>query len=430
MDLKELKKIKEVEVSKLPEAISNQLCGIDEIKEKVKQARNKASDAKNKADELQKLGKLGFGKKAAIEDLQETSRMLAEAQEQSVMAQEFFFDYQVKLAKASKFLFELGINNIANIEVVIKKLQECMDAGSVDDLDKLKQNEINNVIDRLLQQESIQKKQEKMWDAIDALDVEVAGQIQLNKEQDEEIAAQAEKDKEHDRLLAEGVKKDQEQDKEIAAQAETDKKHDRLLAEGVKKDQEQDKKIAAQAETDKKHDRLLAEGVKKDQEQDKKIAAQAEKNKKYDRLLAEGVKKDQEQDKEIAARAEKDKEHDRLLAQGEIKDAEQDKKLAAQAEKTIEHDNLFAEQKRINEESSARFNEIIGSIEEINEAITSCENIESTYLKKLDNNEKKIEELKQQLEELKDQKAWKNRNNVSLVMSIIALLVAIFQYFM
>ncbi|MBO5279287.1 MAG: hypothetical protein J6B06_07340, partial [Lachnospiraceae bacterium] len=119
-----------------------------------------------------------------------------------------------------------------------------------------------------------------------------------------------------------------------------------------------------------------------------------------------------------------------LLAQGEIKDAEQDKKLAAQAEKTIEHDNLFAEQKRINEESSARFNEIIGSIEEINEAITSCENIESTYLKKLDNNEKKIEELKQQLEELKDQKAWKNRNNVSLVMSIIALLVAIFQYFM
>ena len=402
MDLKELKKIKEVEVSKLPEAISNQLCGIDEIKEKVKQARNKASDAKNKADELQKLGKLGFGKKAAIEDLQETSRMLAEAQEQSVMAQEFFFDYQVKLAKASKFLFELGINNIANIEVVIKKLQECMDAGSVDDLDKLKQNEINNVIDRLLQQESIQKKQEKMWDAIDALDVEVAGQIQLNKEQDEEIAAQAEKDKEHDRLLAEGVKKDQEQDKEIAAQAETDKKHDRLLAEGVKKDQEQDKKIAAQAE----------------------------KNKKYDRLLAEGVKKDQEQDKEIAARAEKDKEHDRLLAQGEIKDAEQDKKLAAQAEKTIEHDNLFAEQKRINEESSARFNEIIGSIEEINEAITSCENIESTYLKKLDNNEKKIEELKQQLEELKDQKAWKNRNNVSLVMSIIALLVAIFQYFM
>lgn len=175
-DISTIDEFQEVDLDQLPAIIVDQFKDVDNIKNQITEARRVAEEAKKKSEELKTVGKFGTGKKAAIEDLQESARMLAVAQEQTTIAQGLFFEYQEKLAKATKWLFELGVNNSANTETIIRQLEIYMEGGSADELDEIKQSEINAVIDRLLQQESVQKKQEKMWDYIDSIDLKLAEQ--------------------------------------------------------------------------------------------------------------------------------------------------------------------------------------------------------------------------------------------------------------
>jgi hypothetical protein len=311
-----------IDESRLPDAITDQFKDVDKIKDQITQAKNKADEAKKKSEELHKLGPWGGGKKAAIEDLQESSKMLAIAQEQTAIAQGLFFEYQEKLAKATKFVFEIGINNMANTDTIIRQLQRYMEGASADELDELKQAEINAVIDRLLQQESIQKKQEKMWEQIDSLDLELAQQHEINERQAEEIKHNKEKNEEHDRLLAETKKKNEEQDRELKLQVQKDEEHDQLLAETKKKDEEQDRELKLQVQKDEEHDRLLAEAKKKDEEQDRELKLQVQKDEEHDRLLAEAKKKNEEQDEELDRQIKNDERHDLLFEkQKEINDS-------------------------------------------------------------------------------------------------------------
>ena len=216
----------QIDESQLPQVILEQFTEVDNIKEQIEKAKTQAKEAQTKSEQLQKVGRFGGGKKAAIEDLQESAKMLATAQEQTVLAQTLFFEYQEKLAKATRWLFELGVNNAANTETIIRQLEIYMEGGSADELDELKQAEINAVIDRLLQQESMQKKQEKMWEQIDSIDLELAVQHEINEHQFKEIKYNKEKN--------------DEQDRELKVQAQKDEEHDRLLAESKKNDDRHD----------------------------------------------------------------------------------------------------------------------------------------------------------------------------------------------
>jgi hypothetical protein len=111
-----------IDESRLPEVIKDQFEDVDKIKDQIMQAKDRAEEAKKKSEELHKVGPLGGGKKAAIEDLQEEAKMFAIVQEQTVIAQELFYDYQKKLANATKFVFEIGVNNMADTETIIRQL--------------------------------------------------------------------------------------------------------------------------------------------------------------------------------------------------------------------------------------------------------------------------------------------------------------------
>jgi hypothetical protein len=132
---------------------------------------------------------------------------------------------------------------MADTETIIRQLQQYMEGASKDELDELKQAEINAVIDRLLQQESIQKKQEKMWEQIDSMDLELAQQHKINEHQAEEIKHNKEKN--------------DEQDRELKLQVQKDEEHDRLLEESKKKNEEQDEELDRQAKNDERHDLLF-----------------------------------------------------------------------------------------------------------------------------------------------------------------------------
>ena len=239
----QLSNIKKIDEEKLPQIIADQFKEVDAIKNQIQTARKKAEEAKEKSENLRKVGKFGGGKKQAIEDLQDSARLMAEAQEQTTIAQGLFFDYQEKLAKATKWLFGVCVNNAANTQTVIRQLEIYMEGGSADDLDELKQSEINAVIDQMLQQESLQRKQEKMWDQIDSMDLELAEKTEKDREQDVEIARQAAMDAELGKRIDAGEEKDKSQDEEIARQAAKDEELAKQISQLMESNLEKESQI-------------------------------------------------------------------------------------------------------------------------------------------------------------------------------------------
>ncbi len=235
--------IETVSEDQLPAIIREQVDVLSEYRKKKDEAKRKASEAKLLADQME--GVKRFKTKSAVEDLQEAQKVLSDAQILASEAQEKSYEYQKKLATASRYLFALGAKNMAMNRSVVRELRATLEGADPEDLDDLAQKEFDDVIAQLLAQEDLMAKQNKMADTIDILDVELAGhrdQIIRNAESikkheiivdghDKLIKEGIEKDKEHDRLLAEKKVIDSEQDKELKEQSQKDSEHDESIEE-------------------------------------------------------------------------------------------------------------------------------------------------------------------------------------------------------
>ena len=274
-----------VNQSELPNIITDQWRDIQGLEDKVKKSVKMAQTAKTSADRA--YGKsAGLGhKKEAIESLQEASVDLAESQVQVVEAQQLSFEYQKKLSEITKYLFALGVSNIAANRTVVRELELKLRGASEGELSDLARKEVLSVISQLKAQEDMMNKQKQMSETL--------------KSQDKTISEHQKKAEHHDEVLAKMAQKDKEQDLTLSKHTKKDLEHDRLLAERKQKDEEQDKWLSEQAEKDLEHDRLLAERKQKDEEQDKWLSEQAEKDREHDRLLEERKQKDEEQDSKL-----------------------------------------------------------------------------------------------------------------------------------
>lgn len=262
-------KVDAVDEERLPEVIKTEVAGLAEYKKKKEEAKEKAEAAKSLADKMQ--GVKAFKTKAAVEDLQEAAKAFGEAQVLAAEAQEKSFEYQEKLAAASKYLFALGVTNMSMNRSVVRELRSTLEGADPSDLDDLAQQELENVISQLLAQEDIMNKQEKMADTIDAIDDEVSEHRKKIKNNSERITKSEEVTLHQGELIQAGIKKDEEQD--------------RLLAAGEKKDDEQDRLISESVQKDIEQDRLLAEKEKIDSEQNDEILAQHKKDLEHDERI-------------------------------------------------------------------------------------------------------------------------------------------------
>ena len=111
-------------------------------------------------------------------------------------AQKLQFDYQQKLADITKFLFRLGLTNIAMNRVVVEELEYKLRNASQEELDDLARAEIENLLKRLKMQQDIDQKQTELTKLLKE-------QAETNDSQAEEIKEQANKDEEHDRRIDE-----------------------------------------------------------------------------------------------------------------------------------------------------------------------------------------------------------------------------------
>ena len=222
MDNKITLEIENIGEQQLPEIIRSEMAGLAEFKVKADAAKAKAEEAKVLADEL---GDVKFGKtKTAVEDLQKATRAITDAQLIAAEAQEKSFEYQEMLAKTSKYLFALGVTNIAMNRAVVRELKLTLEGCGAEEIDESTHQEILNIIAKLKEQEDIMQKQENMSARLTTLDDEVLIQGR-------ELKRQEKKDEEHDQLLVINEKKDAEQDQELQAQSEKDREHDKKLEE-------------------------------------------------------------------------------------------------------------------------------------------------------------------------------------------------------
>ncbi|MDR0312341.1 MAG: hypothetical protein LBI14_01955 [Treponema sp.] len=151
-----------IKESDLPTIIGEQVQKLNELDESVREAIKMAENATNSATSARSQS-AGFGhKKKAIEALQGAGYDIAKAVMSGVEAQKISFEFQRKLSEISKYLFALGVSNIALNRSTVRQLQLKMKGASEQELSDLAKREIINVIKQLKAQEDILFKQENL----------------------------------------------------------------------------------------------------------------------------------------------------------------------------------------------------------------------------------------------------------------------------
>ena len=270
--------------SELPTIVCSQFDLIKNLYDKINEAEKgseraklgsqKAIDIANIAKEAayeanKKSAKLGH-KREAIESLQaaqvEQSKALgifaeaqttqSEALRSSVEAQSASFQYMEQISKSTKYLFELGVSNIAANRSVVETLKKQLECASQEELPELARQEIIVVIKQLKSQEDIMLKQ-----------VRFSGKVREHQGQLESINRQLDAiekfDEQQDIKVAENTKNISEFKKNLEKQQQKDSEHDKQIEELKKQDKEQDKLIDIHSEKLLEHDKAFEEQHKK-----------------------------------------------------------------------------------------------------------------------------------------------------------------------
>lgn len=151
-------------IEQLPTIIGDTYKNITEVDRKISNAVSKADEAKTLADIASKkeAGWSFFGgdKKEAIEALQSAAISQANALSDSVDANKQLFENQKKMSDALRYLFGLGVANMAANRTVVQELELKLQNASKEELSELARQEITNVILQLRAQEDMQYKLE------------------------------------------------------------------------------------------------------------------------------------------------------------------------------------------------------------------------------------------------------------------------------
>lgn len=134
----------------------------------------KALDAAGKAEQRAKAARaqsaewslFGDKKKDAIEELQKVGIELAEAVQLGTQAQKLSFEFQARLIEVTRYLFTLGVSDIAANRAVVRELKMHLSGASAEEFSDLAQQEVMSVIRQLQEQEDLLKKQEQVKNAL------------------------------------------------------------------------------------------------------------------------------------------------------------------------------------------------------------------------------------------------------------------------
>ena len=153
-----------ISIEQLPAIIGNTFKHISEVDRKISNAVSRAEEAKKLADEASQKNAgwsfFGSDKKEAIEALQSATVSQANALSDSVDANKELFNNQKRMSESLRYLFGLGVANMAANRTVVRELELKLKNASQEELSELARQEITNVILQLRAQEDMQYKLE------------------------------------------------------------------------------------------------------------------------------------------------------------------------------------------------------------------------------------------------------------------------------
>ena len=153
-----------ISIEQLPAIIGNTFKHISEVDRKISNAVSRAEEAKKLADEASQKNAgwsfFGSDKKEAIEALQSAAVSQAHALSDSVDANKELFNNQKRMSESLRYLFGLGVANMAANRTVVRELELKLKNASQEELSELARQEITNVILQLRAQEDMQYKLE------------------------------------------------------------------------------------------------------------------------------------------------------------------------------------------------------------------------------------------------------------------------------
>lgn len=95
-----------------------------------------------------------------IKKMQESTYYLSNVVIDISNNQIIFWDYLKKISEITKFLFNLGISNIATNNIVVHYLEKKLSDASKEELDDLAREEVENVVKRLKKQQELESRYE------------------------------------------------------------------------------------------------------------------------------------------------------------------------------------------------------------------------------------------------------------------------------
>ena len=395
---------------------------------------------------LRELIDSGIENAQAQKQLTQVLSAFADSQTALLNVQKSQMAYQAQVADATKFLYGLSAYNMASSQSVLIKLQAVLSGASKEKLGELAQQQLMLALDQLKNQESIIIRMRENKNSIGKLEETMRAHNITITDISVETTEHAKKLATHEQLLEEAAEADEEQDKLIA-------ENRRLLDEAAKADEVQDAIIASHEqaisdviEADAEQDRLIAENrrlldevAKADEEQDAIIAS-------HDQAITEAIEADAEQDKLIAenrrlldeaAKADEEQDaiiasHDQAINEAIEADEEQDKLIA-------EHSRLLNEAAKCNKRHSEQIATINNAIAEATEAGREQDKLikqlmmvykkQHSFIKSQADDIQSLMAKNTALEQELLTKCSKKQFTMASVLSIIALLLAIANFF-
>ena len=251
----------------------NELDGsVNKAVESAEKAKLSAQCAKDKA--------IGFlKKKAAIEELQTAVVGLAEAGTTVTEAQKILFEFQTQLAETTKFLFGLGVSNLASNRSVVRELELKLRGASREELSELARQEILRVVEQLKKQEDILTKQDKFSETSKIHDKQLAKLIENEKKHEEKFEALIETSEWNYEQLKALIKVDERQEERLKDLVAVDEWQDEQIKTLIEYDKQQDEQLKALVEVDEEHSEKLRGIDKKSNAHDEKLLLLHEKEK-------------------------------------------------------------------------------------------------------------------------------------------------------
>lgn len=149
MGINERVRVQDINESQVPILIQKQFSQLKVLKQNVDLATKKAESAQESAKSAKSKSAGLFQKKEAIESLQDAAVDLADAQISQAEAQELSYEYQQKLGEITKYLFGMGVTNIAVNRSVVRELEMRLKGASEEEIDELARQEIIGVLKQL-----------------------------------------------------------------------------------------------------------------------------------------------------------------------------------------------------------------------------------------------------------------------------------------